>query len=99
MNVPKLGNEARMIAHIVIKVARLPERLSSRISPAFLSGRDRHGSFEELHGLGKHFAWRFADEQVDMFRHDNVAEDIEHKAATHLLKGAEKRVFHLQLRE
>jgi hypothetical protein len=43
--------------------------------------------FERLHGAGERCARWFGDEQVDVFRHDDVSEDVEDIALTNLFEG------------
>ncbi len=64
---------------------------------AFLAAQQsRHPLFEDLHGLGGRGTWRFADEQMDVVGHEDVANQLELEAVANFAKDANRKipVFH-----
>ena len=93
---------------IHVKVAPLPEAAREcvffgecenelRGVAAFLSAQQsRHPLFEDLHSLGGRGTWRFADEQMDVVGHEDVANQLELEAGANFAKDANRKipVFH-----
>jgi hypothetical protein len=86
-----------MIPHIVIEVTRLPERQSARSPLALLPRLDRNLGFQKLHGFGHHVFGRLAQQQMDVFRHNNIPEDMNLKAPAYLFEREQERTFHMRL--
>jgi len=66
--------------HVEVIVTGLPE--APVVSVEFLG----HGLLQRLYRAGESGAFGFADEQVNVFGHDHVADHVESVAATGLLE-------------
>jgi len=72
MHVAQLLDPLFFVMHIEIVVARLPKRT--------LPALNRHRQLQRLNRLAEKCLLRFADQKVNVFRHDNIAAD--NKAVT-----------------
>lgn len=80
VHVPKLLDALAVCPNIEVVVTRIPEGRAWAEFP-------RCGLLEDLEGGSQRAAFRLADEQVDMFRHDDVAANDEAIPAADLLEG------------
>ena len=80
MNLSQLLHKLRMVAEIEVVAALLPEV----ISRADQSSRDT--LFERLDRACEPVALRFADEQVDVLGHDDIAKHPQPEAASDALQ-------------
>ena len=81
MNVAKLFHELPLIADIEIVVSRLPEMFGTP------NQAPRHSLLQRFERVGERSAGRFADQEVNMLRHDYITVDANSEAAPHALQG------------
>jgi hypothetical protein len=93
MDVMELLHELLMIANVEIVVALLPEMIGvSNQTP-------RYALLQGFEGIRQGVPFRFADQKVDVFRHDNVSIDAHAETAAHALKRALKHLSARAIRE
>jgi hypothetical protein len=80
MNIPKLFYKLPVVPNVEIIVALLPE-VSGPIDQS-----PRHALLQRLERIGQRSFLGFADQQVDVFRHDNVAIDPQLETPSDALK-------------
>ena len=90
MDVTNLLRELRIVANIEIVITFLPEMLGGCPTQAFFwlewgssDQSPRNALLERFHGIGERAALRLADEQVNMFGHDNVGVNVDPEAPPH----------------
>jgi hypothetical protein len=99
VNVSQLCHKSGVIAHVVIKVARLPERVLTGDPFVRFSSLNGDFGFQQLHGFGQRRVVRLAHQDVDVLGHDYVAVNAHLKASTHLIQRREERVLHMHPRQ
>ncbi len=99
MDVAKLSHEARMVPYIVIEAARLPERRPARHAPSLPSHRKGNLRLQQLNRPRMPAIVGLTQQEVNMFRHDNIAEDPRLEPSPRLLKSKKERLFHVHLRQ
>jgi len=82
MHVAEFLDSLVFVLHVEIVVARLPEWA--------LLALNRHGQLQGLNGLAEWCIFWFADQQVNVLRHDDIAANNEIVAETDRLKGTLK---------
>jgi hypothetical protein len=97
VNVTKLRNKPRAIPNVVIKVARLPERLIAGLTLLFFSGLNGDLCLQQLQDIGDCSERRPIHQQVHMFGHHDIPEDTHPKPSSHLFQRAEESIFHAHL--
>ena len=80
MNVPQLFHKLRLISHIEIVVALLPEMLGLANQPP------RDSLLQRLDRVGESLQLRLAEQQVNVFGHDDIAVDAKSEAEAHALQ-------------
>ena len=97
MNVSKLHYESLVIPHIAIEVPNLPKRQSAFYPLTFLFRFDGHFCLQYLNEPRQHHVSRFADQQMDMLRHDDVPIDAHREALSALLQCDQEHILHVHL--
>ena len=104
MHVLQLLDALLVTPHVEIMEAQLPEARQSLFAPIeaqrqlrgrgapLAAQRARDALFEHLHHRGRRAARRFADQQVDVFGHDDIADQRETVALPDLAEDSRKRV-------
>lgn len=89
--------------NIHVEIAALPEapwrpcgecqaELSS-VAPLFAAQDARDPLLKHLDGLGRSQSRRFADQQMDMIRHENVTDNPQLEACAHLAENTYSNIF------
>jgi len=81
MNIAQFFHKLRVIPNIEIVVPFLPEMI--RIA----NQAPRYSLLQRLPRIGQRVPRRFAEQQVNMLRHDDVAVNLKLEAAPHALQG------------
>ncbi len=87
MSVPKLFYELSMIPNVEIVVRLLPE------VGGLASQSSQHTLFQRLERVSERSSSRFTDQQMDVFRHNNIAVDAQPETPPDLLKRNFKRML------
>ena len=81
MDVAQLLHKLRVIANVEIVVPLLPEMLS------IADQAPRYSLLQGLQRIGQRVLLRFAEQEVNMLRHDYVPVHLKPEAAPHSLQG------------
>ena len=87
MQVPQLLRPLLLGKYIEVVITRLPER---RLRPPFPQS-PRHQLLQHLDRCAEFLSLRFADQQMNVLRHDDVTEHRETIPAPHLFQGPLER--------
>jgi hypothetical protein len=79
MYIAQLFHKRRLISHIEIIVALLPEMLRLANQPP------RDSLLQRLDRVGQSMLLRFVEQQVNVFGHDHISVDAQLEAETHPL--------------
>ena len=89
MDVSQLLIEFRRIANVAVVVALLPERTRA----AQPLGKRQ---FEKMHRIGQSFRTRLANQQVNVFGHDDVSVNAHLEAQSHAFERLNKEVIDMR---
>ena len=81
MNIAQLLHKLRIISNVEIVVPLLPEMLG------IANQAPRYSLLQRLQRIGQRIPLRFAEQEVDMLRHDYVSVNVESVTAAHSLQG------------
>ena len=79
MNVAQLLHKLRVISNVEIVVPLLPEMLR------IVKQAPRYSLLQRLQRIGQRIFFGFAEQQVNMVRHDHVPVNLKFETATHSL--------------
>jgi len=80
VNIAQLLHKLRIISNVEIVVPLLPEMLG------IANQAPRYSLLQRLQLIGQRISFRFAEQQVDMLRHDYVPVNVESVTAAHSLR-------------
>src|ERR1019366_4161357 len=92
MDVSQLLVELCRIANVAVIVAFLPER--TRVAQAL-----RKGQLKKMHGVGQSVWSRFADQQMNVFGHDDITVNAHPETQPHAFEAFEKKTISVRRRE
>jgi len=91
MNIAQLLHKLRMIANVAIIITPLPEPSSTMVA--------RHADFNRQNCIAQQAPLRFAQQQVDVFRHQEVSIDAQSTLTTDTFQRSEKIVAEVFIRQ
>ena len=94
VEIAQLDGELVSVAHVAIIVA-LPLKRPEFGIAAKRTQALGEGELEKMDGVGERAGDRFADQQVDVFGHDNVSVNEHLEAAAHRFEAHEKQIVAL----